>query len=729
MPPRSCSPIAVAVLALVASIPVHAQTSGTPSSASSGTSTLPQVEVNAVADTPAVAATEGTGLYVTPSNRASTGLTLSARDTPQSVTVITRQRIDDQDMRSLTDVLGSTPGIAVRNYDSERYSFTSRGFEIDNYQYDGIPTSFDTGYAAGESSVDPIIYDRVEIVRGATGLLSGAGNPSASVNLVRKHADSKVFTGSLSASVGSWNNHRVTADLSTPLSTDGRIRGRVVAAYQDTDSYLDHYSVKKQVLYGVVDADLTDRTLLSVGVNYQDNDPRGSSWGGFPLWYADGSRTNWRRSLNTGANWSSWASTTTGGFANLQHRFDNGWRVDAMLNHTKHENDAKLLYLYGWPDAVTGLGVGPSPAYYLGERKQTSVDLKASGPFSLFGRQHEAVVGVSRSKQDARFDSRAAQNPAAIGNFFAWNGSYPEPTWSNTRTLASSYTTEQSGFYAAGRFSLADPLRLIVGGRYSKWDTDALGWAGETRTTFNKDKFIPYAGLLYDLTPNLTAYTSYTAIFNPQSYQDRRGGWLDPVTGKSYEVGVKGEFLDGKLNTSAALFQIEQDNLAQTDPGFLVPGTINQAYAAAQGTKSRGIDLEMTGELAPGWNAVAGVSHWTAKDGDSKAIQTDQPRTLVRAFTTYRLPGALNRLTVGGGVNWQSKVYTIGSGPNGNERVEQGSYALVNLMARYEFSRQLSAQVNLNNLLGKKYYSQIGFYSQGAWGAPMSATATLNYKF
>ncbi|KAG1250074.1 hypothetical protein G6F68_012999 [Rhizopus microsporus] len=132
------------------------------------------------------ATTEGTGLYTADWMRSANGLVLSQRETPQSVTVVTRQRMDDEDMRSLTDVMASTPGISVQNFDSERYSFNSRGFGVSNYMYDGIPTSFDTGYAAGESSVDPIIYDRVEVVRGATGLLTGAGNPSASINL-RRH--------------------------------------------------------------------------------------------------------------------------------------------------------------------------------------------------------------------------------------------------------------------------------------------------------------------------------------------------------------------------------------------------------------------------------------------------------------------------------------------------------------------------------------------------------------
>ena len=483
------------------------------------------------------------------------------------------------------------------------------------------------------------------------------------------------------------------------------------------------------MFYGVVDADLTPDTTLSVGFNYQDNDPRGSTWGGFPLWYADGGRTSWARSVTTGADWTSWASTTSGAFLDLAHRFANGWRLDALLNHSKHEADAKLLYLTGWPDRATGLGMDASPGYYLGERKQNSVDLKLSGPVSLFGREHELVFGLSRSRHYADFDSRPALDWAPVGDFREWDGSYPEPQWDSETVSASRNTTEQNGLYGAARLSLAEPLTLIVGGRYSQWKTDAVGWDGSARNKFDKNEFTPYAGLLFDFARDYTAYVSYTGIFKPQASRDRNGGWLDPLEGKAYEAGVKGEFLDGRLNASAAVFQIEQDNLAQADVGHLVPGTTDQAYYAAQGTRSRGYDLELTGELSPGWSIAAGLSHWTARDGRGAAVQTDQPRTLLRLFSTYRLPGAWHRLTVGGGVNWQSRVYTLASGPRGEERVGQGSYALVNLMARCRFNRNLSAQLNVNNLFDKKFYDQVGFYSQGAWGAPRSVVATLSYRY
>ena len=172
----------------------------------------------------------------------------------------------------------NAPGISAPQLDSERTVFASRGFFINDLQYDGISSYYKSNYAAGESELDAIIYDRIEIVRGATGLLTGAGEPSASVNLVRKRADSKEFRGEAQVSAGSWDNYRSTLDLSGPLTPTGNVRGRLVGAYQDKKNFFDRYSREGHVIYGVVDVDLTDATTLSLGASYQKSDADGLTY-------------------------------------------------------------------------------------------------------------------------------------------------------------------------------------------------------------------------------------------------------------------------------------------------------------------------------------------------------------------------------------------------------------------------------------------------------------------
>jgi len=146
---------------------------------------------------------------------AGTRFDLAPREIPQSVSIISHQRIEDQNLDDIIDVLANTTGVSSTQSDTERTEFYSRGFYIDSYQYDNLPTQMVQNWSYGDSGLDLALYDRVEVVRGATGLLTGAGNPSASVNLIRKHADSAELTGSVSVNVGSWGRTRSTVDVTT----------------------------------------------------------------------------------------------------------------------------------------------------------------------------------------------------------------------------------------------------------------------------------------------------------------------------------------------------------------------------------------------------------------------------------------------------------------------------------------------------------------------------------
>lgn len=672
------------------------------------------------------------GSYTTDAELGSaTGLGLTIRETPQSVTVMTAQRMEDQGIRTLSDVINNAAGVSSRALDSARNGFSARGFDIDNYQIDGVPLQWDQGYSAGESLIDVALYERVEIVRGATGLLSGAGNPSASINLIRKHAESDRLTGSVTAAASRWDTYSIMADMGSPITADGTVRARAVAKYEEGDSFVDLRHDKRLVLYGVVDADLTPDTYLTFGASYQDNDPRGTLWGGLPVWHADGSRTDWPRSRTIGADWTSWASTNQTYFAGLTQKLGSGWSVKLYGNHSVNKGDLRLLYLFGAPDKDTGLGLGASPYRADTERSQIDVGIRANGTYGLFGRTHDLVIGANYARQN--FDSFYYESgtPAPVGDFNGWDGSYPEPAW-GARLLDVDMRTRQWGYYAATRLSLADPLKLIAGGRLATWKREGSLY-GEPVRFGDEDRFLPYAGLLYDILPDHTFYASYTKIFQPQDYRDANGGYLPPVTGVNYEAGLKSSFFGGSLNTGISLFRVEQENLAQMDVGRTVPNTTppEQAYYAAQGARSTGFEVEANGELLPGWAISVNYTQFKAKDEDGKRINTLFPQKLLRLFTTYNFRGPLNGFTVGGGVNWEDTSYTDTVNPitGLDERLKVKSHALVNLMARYQLRNGLSAQINVENLLDKTYYSQIGFYNQLAYGEPRNVTLTLRYQF
>lgn len=669
--------------------------------------------------------TEGTDSYTTDSTNTATRLSLPLRQTPQSVSVVTRQMIDDMGLDSITDVVNMTTGVSSKAFDSSRSGFSARGFDINNLMIDGVPTTWSSGWAAGETEMDTVLYDRVEIVRGATGLVTGAGNPSAAINLVRKRADSDALTGFVSGQVGSWDRYQGTFDVADALNESGTVRGRVVGSYLQQDSYVDLLETEKSVLFGTLGIDLTERTLLNLGASYQENSPTGSMWGGLPTWFSDGTRTDWSRSKTTGTDWSEWASEHTTYYANVEHVFDSGVKLYGAYSRSINEGDLRLLYVSGAPDRVTGLGMSAGASWYDVKREQDTLDLYINTPFRFAGREHEFTLGLMHSQQELVTDNRPRLSTTAVGNYYQWDGSHPEPAWGPSRTYTTQ-DTDQLGAYAVARLQLADPLQLIIGSRISNWDTSGMKWNGDLYEFEHEKEVTPYAGLIYDINDRHSAYVSYSEIFNPQDYQDRNGDYLEPLEGQNYEAGIKGEYFAGRLNASLAVFRIEQDNLAQPDVGQVVPGSVAQAYYPAQGTTSDGYEIEVSGALADNWNLLVGWAQFSAKDADGEPVNTRFPRRTANIFSTYRL----DRLTLGGGVNWEDGNYTVATNPLGQkEKLEQPSYALVNLMARYQLSDALSAQLNIDNLLDKKYYSQIGFYSQYAYGEPRNGKLTLKYSF
>jgi outer membrane receptor for ferric coprogen and ferric-rhodotorulic acid len=652
--------------------------------------------------------------YVSRNSAASTGLDLSLRETPQSVTVVSRERMDDFRMNSVNDVLANTTGVTVESVETDRKYYTARGFDIVNFSYDGVGIPFVFGVITGD--LDSVFYDRVEVVRGANGLSASTGNPSASVNFVRKRPTA-TLQGSASVSYGSWDTTRVEGDISGPLNESGTLKARLVVAREKGDSYLDHYSPEKTMAYGVIEAKLARDTVLTVGNAYQNNKASGAMWGALPLYYTDGTMTNYDRSTNTAADWSQQNTRKNNSFAELVHHMDNGWELKATATHGTEKTDSHLEYVYGTPDKETGDGLFSYPSYYVANYEQTLMNVSASGKFALGGRQHDLTFGASWAKS-------TMVNTSYYGNDIgtplpgntAFDGSYPQPVY-DASSDGSDFTDRRKTVSAAARFNLADDLKLLTGVNFAKVNSDGIAYGvssyrSATGTT-------PYVGLVYDLNKQFSVYGSYTEIFNPQSSLDINNKPLDPVEGKTLELGVKGELLDGKLNVSGAIYKNKQENAAE-QAGYIGA----QAYYTGINAQSEGIELEATGELAKGWQLSAGYSQLRITDDAGNSARVYVPRKTLRASTTYRVP-AVPQLKVGANVTWQSEIrYAVSD----DITLHQGAYGLVGLMAQYEINKNLSLSLNLNNLTDKKYITSL-YWEQGYYGAGRNGSATLSYKF
>ncbi|KJZ63644.1 TonB-dependent siderophore receptor [Pseudomonas fluorescens] len=689
--------------------------------------------------------TEDTHSYTTGATTTATKLPLTLRETPQSVTVVTRQQMDDRGVTSVADALRNTPGVTTQKYDSDRTEFSARGFAITNFQYDGVNIPYDGVYGENpNNSDDAASLDRIEVIKGATGLMTGAGDPSATVNLVRKKP-TKEFKASVSATAGYWDNYRTEGDISGSLNDSGSVRGRFVGALQDKDSYIDHYSQKKDLFYGILEADLTDDTLLTLGVDKSSATPRGSSWTGNAPYYTDGGRTDFSRSFNPGADWSRRDFDSTTYFASLEQALTNDWKFKASFDQKTTDHDTQLASASGGsPDRATGEGMFFYWGRWEGHRVQNTADVNVSGPFSLGGREHELVAGfmASHSRQTgSTFDSSAFGQ--VTGNIFDWEGHLAKQDFPKNGKYER--TQSQNGAYLATRLRPTDDLSFILGGRVStyKYNEDYSYYPGtgqtDTHASYKEHGVVtPYAGVVYDLDDTYSVYGSYTSIYQPQIYQDASGKTLEPVEGKSYETGLKAAYFEGRLNASLALFRIEQDNVAQyvtTDTN-----TGRDVYKAIAGATTNGVELELAGELAQDWNVSAGYTYARTRDKDEQRIfgfplATSKPEHVIRTFTTYRLPGALDQFTVGGGISWQSAFYgqsyspNVGGGVGGSTMLKQGGYTLVDLMTRFQYDEHLSFTANANNVFDKKYLTGLGNFGTTFYGEPRNLQITAKYDF
>ncbi|WBU47658.1 ferric-rhodotorulic acid/ferric-coprogen receptor FhuE [Kosakonia pseudosacchari] len=665
-----------------------------------------------------------------------TKLLLVPRDIPQSVSVVSQQRMQDQQLNTIEQVLDNTIGVSASRIDSHRTNFFARGFFVSNFAYEDMPTFLDNRWNFGDTAGDTAIYDKIEVVRGAAGLMSGTGNPSAYVNMVRKHADSKEFKGTATATYGSWDNQRYVLDLQAPLTESGNVRGRVITGYQDKDSWVERNHYRKKFITGVVDADITDSTTLSLGYDYQESEEDSPTWGGFPSLYSDGSRTHFRRGFNTAADWAYSNVDSSKIFANLTQRFDNGWEAKVNAMHAETNFDSKLMYIDGYPDKITGLydasqWQGAWGGWNRGERKQDAIDAFVRGGYDLLGRQHEVMFGGSYSRQRNNYDNAYPVNDnfglMDVGNIHNYNGNtLADPTWSDW-ALYQRDVIRQKSLYAATRISLADPLHLILGARYTEWSAKYnLERKPDEIRTSKSDDVTPYAGLIYDIDDTWSVYGSYTSIFQPSNQRDINSEFLDPTTGKSYEAGIKGDWYNTRLTATLAVFRTEQDHVA-VSTGEYIPNSGGQtAYKSVNGTVSKGVEFELNGALTDNLQLTFGASRFMAEDGDGVAVNPEQARTTMKLFTRYQLP-MLPELSVGGGARWQNKTWQDIKGPSGDMRITQSGYTVVDLFTRYQATKNFAVQANLNNVFDKEYYDYLGTY--GVYGAPRNFSVSASYSF
>lgn len=691
--------------------------------------------------------TEGTGSFTTDTASIARGSD-SLREVPQSVTVMTNKTLQDQNLTMMSDAMGKATGIVAKTDSMGNPEFTSRGFTINNYQIDNLGTSYASTY---RPDFDLVMYDRVEVLRGAEGLFSAAGEPGGTINLVRKRPTDELRS-SISMAYGSWNNRRVEADIGGPIALDGRLRGRLIGAWQDRDYFYKPANEEKKVLYGILEYDLTPSTTISGGFSYQKQ--YGTRWSnGLPT-YPDGTQLGLPRDIALNTDWSTRDTTTREVFVTAEHHFNADWSAKFSAMRQRYDFDYLKLNVGGPVDPVTGVFGSPSASSEDDGNHSEGVDFNINGRFNAWGREVKMIAGADWRRSEGKqirntYETAFPDGTLSLDDFPGVDLAAPVyvrrnhgwPHWGGT----------QQGIYGRLDMAVTDRMHVIVGGRYGNYkhrelyevyDENGNVTSRDTSWKWRENDIItPYAGLTYDLTPDWTAYASLTDIYKPQGNifagPPENPTQLDPITGRNYELGAKGAVFGGGMNVSAAIYRIERKGEAVADTRY---ENLSRTYYLPLGKiVSQGLELEVSGEVTPGWQVFAGYTYnYNKNEKEDSVYNALTPKHMLKLWTEYNLPGAHSKWTVGGGVTVKSKhantgTYWSWAGDHWEQpafRVAQGGYSVWDAHVNYQINDRWSVALNVNNIFDKTYYATLGVPNGGNWyGEPRNATLTVRAQF
>lgn len=687
------------------------------------------------------ATTEGSQSYT--SNAVTIGKGIhTLKEIPQSVTVMTRQQMDDQGLVDLQDAVNHSTGVVGAQGIGKGTVLSSRGFQIDAWQYDGVPIPRNNYTLGNWATQDLIFFDRLEILRGASGLLQGTGSPGGAVNMVRKRGQN-MPTVTLTGKAGSWDHYGLQLDAGGPLNDTGTVRGRIVADEDQSKSFTDYEWSKTHSLYGALDFDLSDNTTLGMAISRSKAESR-PMIRGLPR-YADGSMPDYSRSTYVGARWNHSDIDVTTLYADLEHRFNDDWSFKVGALRMTEENQSKQQRVHSTGSGLLADGSGVQYGDFVTDFESTKIalDMNLSGKFEAWSIQQEVMLGGNYSKMNT--DDRYARTfTNSSDNIFGLNFNRPEISYAGLlnsvggRAFMAKNDVYQKGLYGSWRIKPVQDLTLVFGSRISWYD---YSYKEKSQLAFSNvvnasnpslmketGQFTPYVGAVYDLSREWAVYASYTDVFQPQTARGAGGSILEPVIGSNYEVGLKGELLEGRVNTSLAVFRYDQENRAVNDvaSGFACDSWY--CSKASGKVRSQGIEAEISGEVIDNLQLFAGYTYNTTKyleDPNNKGsvFSTWTPKHMLRLWGNYRFTGDWNRLSTGLGVTTQS--HTLGY--EGTYKV--AGYTVWSARLGYQLTPEIALAMNANNLFDKKYVSP-GFNTlngANSFGDPRNLMFTVKY--
>jgi outer-membrane receptor for ferric coprogen and ferric-rhodotorulic acid len=708
-----------------------------------------------------VIATTAQGLVAT---RTETALS----EIPQTISIVSAEQMRQQNNASVADALSDAVGVTAVQIDSQNQAYYSRGFIINTYHVDGgaalheFPYQENISTAALLSVPDIGEIDHIEVLRGADALFGASGNPGATINLVRKRP-LDTFEIDTHSTAGRWNNYRQEIDVTGPLGLDGGLRGRLDAAYSDRDFfYRSAFSEHKNV-FGVLEYDLTARTLLTLGGSYHADDGRPFE-GGVPN-FADGSDAHLPRGTAFTFDWERFYSQNREGYLQLRQNLGGDWRLKANATALNGSVDYTLAQFQSAVGASTGtLSPGPMSLYTLTPtlQRELSFDATVSGSADWFGRREQVALGIDYTHfhQELLIVGPSAPFGPTEADAYDFDATpYPNPRSPAASDFASggSSRTVQSGVWASTLLQITTPWSVTAGLRVSdeSGSSDSVVRFLGNSLVFAKiryayvDKPTPYVGTMFALTSHYSLYASYADIYYSNNGDVSASRRLAPGDGVNTEAGIKSSWRNGALTGALALYSILQRGIATFDDNGTLTNSYQPycCYTPNGRIKSKGVDAELAGSVLPGWLIAAGYTFNNNRGlvpdyVDGGAVSTQTPRHLLKVWTSWQLPGEWHRWSIGASLQAQSRNYALGLSCALNSQggclggglqpyfEAQPSYAVVSPRIGYQFDSNWQVALSVNNLFDRTYYQTISGPSGGNWyGEPRNFTVRVDGKF
>lgn len=594
--------------------------------------------------------------YSVPSSTTGTRTDTPLRDVPASIQVVPQQIIRDQQATRLDEALRNVSGVVGSSAEGIGFKFSIRGFERANILRDGFNLS--SSNVSGESGIETFPetanLERIEVLKGPASILYGEINPGGVINLATKKPLAQPFYEA-EVQFGSRAFVRPRIDLSGPLTPNGNLLYRLNAVYQRDDGFRDFDTENKRFFVAPVLAwKISDSTDLTLELEYLD-DERPYDTG----LVAVGNRvinTPRERIFNEPNDFFKTQVLNVG--YTLEHRFNSNWRIRNALRYNKQDQNASVAIPLAFNETSGTLTRFDSSIDAFRENYALSTDVV--GKFSTGSIKHTLLFGadLSRTFVDT-FTGVNLRAPLPLNVFNPVYEAFPRNRSQQVPAFDEKTQTERLGIYLQDQISLTDNLKLLAGFRYDtvnqKLDDAPSFFNPGGKKSQNPDALTPRLGIVYQPIQELSLYASYSRSFTPNTRTTFDGNFLEPEEGEGYEIGVKAELLKEKLFATLAYYDITKQNVASPDPNF---PSISGASVATGEQKSRGFEIDLTGEVLPGWNIIASYAYTDAEVTRDNVIDIGNrlvgiPRNSASLWTTYTFrSGDLQGLGLGVGVNY-----------------------------------------------------------------------------